>query len=114
MKYLLVALVLSISNDAMALEGTNWLEVNKENYITECPDFIKFETGTYTILNDCYSENPAEPVIEQGRYKFEGNRITFERSEVVKNLSFLNSDLASSIKVNIIRKSIELACVCWV
>jgi len=38
----------------------------------ECPDFLIFKAdGSYTILNDCGSQDPRMPVVEKGSWSFD-------------------------------------------
>jgi len=38
----------------------------------ECPDFLIFKSdGSYTILNDCGSQDPRMPIVEKGKWNFD-------------------------------------------
>lgn len=38
----------------------------------ECPDFLIFKSdGSYTILNDCGSQDPRMPIVEKGNWNFD-------------------------------------------
>jgi len=105
MKHLLVLLSLGISSNVSAIEGTSWLQVNKEGYSIECPDFVKFTKHEYSIFNDCYGNKPTNPIIEYGSYKIKDQFLLFERNEIIKNHSFLGNGLAAKVNTQMIRNN---------
>lgn len=56
----------------------------------ECPDFLIFKPdSSYTILNDCGSQNPGMPIVEKGKWNFDikENAIRLTNREFVSKYS---------------------------
>ena len=69
----------------------------------ECPELIEFKSnGSYIVLNDCYGENPNNPVIEKG---------TWEISIPAKKLILRNRNFLTNYQIHSSEKEIEFKVV---
>jgi hypothetical protein len=73
MRYLFVTLVLTLPYQSSASE---WEQVNSANEKVECPNFIIFAEHKYRMLNDCYGDNPSDPIMETGDFEKNENSLT--------------------------------------
>lgn len=54
----------------------------------ECPEVIEFKSnGSYIVLNDCYGENPNNPVVEKGTWEI----LMQAKKLILKNRNFLTN-----------------------
>jgi hypothetical protein len=83
-------IILSIAVPTISL-AEEWMQVaDGEGSAVECADVLVLEKLAYRIRNDCYGDNPANPVIESGAFKIIGNQISFGSRKVVQP-SFLQT-----------------------
>ena len=69
----ILSFVLMLINTGCAQDLSYKIE-GKWKYVDdmECPDFLIFKTdGSYTILNDCGSQDPRMPIVEKGNWSFD-------------------------------------------
>lgn len=79
----LLPIFLSIFSLDVAAEV--WFQTEKDGSAIECPDVVVIGDSNYRILNDCYGQDPKNPVIESGIAVVNEEAVSFTDREVFQS-----------------------------